>query len=734
MRPVLLHLIICTLEIVPVRLLAEESAPPVEEIVIHRKKSPLKDVPEVGGPLKLSVQHTPQTVNIVNKATMNQRGYINMMEALESTPGINSAGDLPPGNPAQFVIRGFTDGQTNMVFDGVYFGPTSLNYRPQNSFNLHSFEVIRGPSSILYGEGSVGGVINMQTNDPTLREYHVNGQASYGSFNTVNTGLGATVPLGENSALRADISHSGSDGYINGANPHSNDYTVTFLTRPHPDMEVKFISNYMTDELSTYFGTPLVPGSAFSDIVPGLLTSSKGVGISKRSLWKNYNVSDPQASAQYSTNLLKLNYQLNDMVAFHNDTYFIYAKRRWHNAEVYSYIGQNDVRDALGHIIPYGNIGRDRFYVYHNQHQLGNNLYTTIDLNEGELKNRLILGQETRYIRFIRSSGYPSARYADSVSLDDPQNGYLGSFPGEDPARKSTSSMLNIAFYAEDNLTLDQLRLIGGVRYENLGLVRKNFNQGGTFNDQTSFSGHYGLINTRAGIVYDIVPTLSIYASFTTGQNSPGSSLFFTNRGDFTRPSDSTQEEIGVKGSFLQEKIFTKLALYNIDRNHVLVETSRNTTTTASGQYSRGIEFEGTARLTPNMRIEGNISYVYSRFKSGYVINGIDAGHNEAPNVAPVTANIWLSYTQIMDLPIDAGIGLRWVSSRKGDYANTLKLDNYAILNMYSVWNFTDNARLFGRIHNVTNKHYIQWASTSYPSELFLGSPRAFTLDLQFGF
>ncbi|WP_308417113.1 hypothetical protein [Asaia astilbis] len=41
---------------------------------------------------------------------------------------------------------------------------------------------------------------------------------------------------------------------------------------------------------------------------------------------------------------------------------------------------------------------------------------------------------------------------------------------------------------------------------------------------------------------------------------------------------------------------------------------------------------------------------------------------------------------------------------------------------------------LYGRIDNIGDKHFVQWADTSYPSEVLIGTPRAFSISLQAGF
>lgn len=147
--------------------------------------------PAIGGKLGLSIQHTPGTINVVSHDLMMQRGYAQAEVAADSAPGVSSGGS--PGAPAQLMMRGFTGNQILVLHDGQYFGPTTMVNRPQNSFNLESVQVLKGPSSVLYGQGAVGGTVDMRARTPTFDGPHANALVSYGSFNTWNAGVGGSV-------------------------------------------------------------------------------------------------------------------------------------------------------------------------------------------------------------------------------------------------------------------------------------------------------------------------------------------------------------------------------------------------------------------------------------------------------------------------------------------------------------------------------------------------------------
>lgn len=717
----------------PVTPRASKAEAKPEYITAYGATAPLKMAPAIGGKLGLSVQHNPATINVVQHDLMMQRGYARAENAADSAPGVSSGGG--PGSPAQLMMRGFTGNQILTLRDGVYFGPTTMVNRPQNTFNLESVQILKGPASVLYGQGAVGGTVDMRTRDPRFDGPHANALVSYGSFNTWNAGVGGSVPITQTLAVRADFSRTSSDGFVKGADPHSNDLTTTLLWKPSEKFTARLSMDYLTDRLSTYYGTPLVDLSQTGGRVGGLMSSTKGLGITRASLWRYYNVRDGKAGSVNATPTLHLDWHVSDHVLLHNTSYFIYSKRRWNNAESLSYISKSGAIDAAGTPIAPGRIARDRFYVYQNQHQVGDTLYSRFDFSVLGISNRLVAGGDAYYLRFIRNRGFPDAGYADSVSLASPEQTDLGSFAGEYPFKKSPTTMVQAGLFWEDVATIhDNLRVVGGFRYDWLSLDRQNYNQNGQFASGSSFKGHYNPNNFRIGPVYDLTKNVSLYGVYTTGEDPPGSNLFLANKGQFSRLSRARQGEIGVKASLWQGRFTTTLAFYDIRRTRVLVTTGPDTVATAGVQKSRGLEWQGDLAVTRHFSLSGNVGYTYSRYGSFRPSASVDASGNQVPNVPAITANMWGIWSRVYDLPLDLGAGLRYVSARKGDYANTLTLKDYALVNVFAGWHAYKGITVYGRIDNIGNKRFIQWADTGYSGQLLLGAPRSFSISAQADF
>ena len=92
------------------------------------------------------------------------------------------AGEHPTA-PSSFVIRGFTENQVSTLRDGIWLGPSTMIMRPQNTFNLDRVELLRGPSSVINGQGAVAGTINAVTKSAEpMSAMRWQGLASYDRF------------------------------------------------------------------------------------------------------------------------------------------------------------------------------------------------------------------------------------------------------------------------------------------------------------------------------------------------------------------------------------------------------------------------------------------------------------------------------------------------------------------------------------------------------------------------
>ena len=710
------------------------TAAELDEITITAAKMrSLEQFTPTGSRLGLSEQELPATLDVIDNDQMIGRGFFNVQAAADSQPGVTSGGS--PGDQSQFSMRGFTGNQITTLRNGLYIGPSNMTTRDQNSFNVASVEILKGPASVLYGQGAIAGAINVVDKAPSFGPAQIEALGTSGSYGSTNVGIGGTTHWGDEFAVRADFSRSATDGYIH--NPsNTTEATVTALWKAAPTLDVQFTVDWLEDNPSEYYGTPLVPASfagaqAQSGLVSGV--NSQGFGaIDRRTEGVNYNVADSYIHSQQVWPQLLLKWTPMENLTIQNFTYYFHAHREWDNAETYSYttVGLD------GTALPAPQINRDRFYVFHKQNLIGDQGSASYRSTIFGMANTVVAGFDYSHLNFNRIRGFPAN---DLVDPFKPDPGLFGPIlePGDLTARQSPTRWNDYAAFFEDVIDLAPgLKLVTGGRYDRLDLVRQNFNTQGV--EMTNgFSQDYSSANWRVGVVYNVTDAITPYVSWTTGKDPPGTNnIFLVNapEGNFAL-SSSHQIEVGVKARASDRADLT-LSIYDIKKSNLLVQTTEEGESedqATADQRSKGVELSTDFKVLPNWTVSANAAYtdsVYTQFSDP------STGNNytdvQPANIPRVTANLWTSFKRVAGLPVEIGAGVRYISNRPGNTANTLILDKYALTNGYIAYEVKPGILVTGRVNNLFNKEYVQWADIYYPSEVLLGQPRYWEIGVYF--
>jgi catecholate siderophore receptor len=156
-------------------------------------------VSNVGAKTAQALRDIPQTVNVVNKELMAAQGATTLADALRNVPGITIGGAEGGQIGNNINLRGFT-ARTDIYIDG--FRDRGQYYR--DLFDLEQVEVLQGPSSMLFGRGSTGGVINQETKQAQLGNFVIV-SGTVGSDGRARTTLDDNTRLSDTSALRVNV-------------------------------------------------------------------------------------------------------------------------------------------------------------------------------------------------------------------------------------------------------------------------------------------------------------------------------------------------------------------------------------------------------------------------------------------------------------------------------------------------------------------------------------------------
>jgi iron complex outermembrane receptor protein len=661
--------------------------------------------------LGLTLRETPTTIDQIDAAEILTRGFRTVEEATVSLPGITSGGS--PGDPSLFSMRGFIGEQITLLHDGLYLGPANMINRPGNTFNIASIDVLKGPASVLFGQGTIGGTVNVIHKKPDFEADSIQFLASYATFETVSTGVGGNMVLSDEVALRLDGSYHRTSGYVDDAPSDSLNLTGSLLFEPSDTLKVRLSVDFLKDHLSPYFGTPLIPGASATDPVSDILTSEVGLVIDRPLLYKNYNVADYRTKSWQIWPKLSLEWSPNDWLTVSDTAYWFHADRQWANAENFIFNSGT------------GLIDRDRFFVFHNQDIFGNQISAAITRKLLGLDNKLVVGLDYSHLDFIRSRGFPDG---DSVDPLNPNPGLFGPFA----KRVSPTRWDQLALFAEDALSLTpSLRLVTGFRAERLWLTRENFNLDGSFNAATSFKRTHKPFNWRAGLVYDLTPNVTGYVSYSTGKDPVGNNIFLVNASENFGLSSSRQYEAGLKADLMGGRGSLTAAVYDIKRDDILTLVGTDTLSNIGSQSSRGFEVSGQFKVTNRWTVIASGAYVDAEYGEFVDPNyGIDATGNVPANVPEFVGNFWSSLREVGGLPLEIGGGIKYVGKRTGNSANTLHLSPYATGIIYATYEISPNVSITGRVNNLWDETFVQWADIYYPNQVIIGEPRRFEVSV----
>lgn len=134
---------------------------PIEILVTGEQEETGYSVPNASTATKTDtpLRDIPQSIQVVPKQVLEDRQPTNLVDALRSVPGISQARQASTSIYEDPVIRGFAASEFDVLRNGL-----TTPYATISSFDsatVERIEVLRGPASVLFGQGSLGGIINV---------------------------------------------------------------------------------------------------------------------------------------------------------------------------------------------------------------------------------------------------------------------------------------------------------------------------------------------------------------------------------------------------------------------------------------------------------------------------------------------------------------------------------------------------------------------------------------------
>jgi len=646
---------------------------------------------------------TAMSISVITESLIVDQNALSLDDALRNVAGVGvgpNAANISVQE--EFTIRGFESALVRL--NGVQRRSTG----PLSTANIKSIEVIKGPMSVLYGDLSPGGFINVQTKRPEAEaatEFRT-------SLSTVAPGRGTTGfgsvdvtgPITEDGQwlYRLVASAEGGTRFVDTADGEQYFVAPSFSFvgsqgRLRTDLDLTYLRN---DE-TFLFGIPARgdrPDRRFD--LDTYLGSTDG-----QKLTEDYGAE------------LRSRYQLSPSTT-------IDAALTWHLNEHFSIA-----------LRPFGTPGAQtaqddtvrRSYSVRNfettDAQFEANLIHEFDWGGTEL--RFLAGFDVRstdvddvdpgsgnIVNFDRTSVFAPNR---NVPLPSPDDERVSFFPlGREDADA-------IGGYVQlESWVTDRLRLVAGLRYSDFEY---------TFEDASGFrfTEKPDSFDPRFGLLYKFDEDTSIYASYSSSFQQS-----FSFDPENTEPLEATQIEFGLKRQWFDGRAMATVSLFElVQQNLSTTDPDTGFTRQIGEAESRGIEIEVRGRVVRGLTVSGSYSYLDNEISKD---NDGNQG-NRLPNVPQEEAAVWLNYEAGVHtgLPLTLSAGFFYEGDRFTSPGNIVKMPGYATADASAAYRFSEGARpteLRIGVKNIFDREY--FVSGFGDGIAFPGRPRTVFAQLVF--
>lgn len=626
------------------------------------------------------IEQIPQSIQVVPKKVIEDQNNLTVSETVQNVSNVQgpNSRSLADTQLYPYTIRGFG---AQAWLDGMVM-PYSLGDRDAFA-NVERIEVLKGPAAILYGGGAgapIGGAVNIVSKLPTNEASGEFG-VTLGSHSFVQPYFDVNQPLSANGTVlfRVTGEYTATDSFIDVLEQDRYSFNPTLTLTNKTDTTLTIKGRLSKSQQQTYQGLPAT----------GTITGDFGLD---RELF--IGPSDiPRSYSEVKGITVTLDHKLNDIVSAN-------VKARWSKGSFQQNTQIATSSDVSG-ATPEPGLGASTWLLANGvlaqeieEFSVNPNLQARFSLNNSR-HTVLIGGDYSRvsdrgefvfdylnngcaaFFTFF-GCGFtgPTADLTNptfTTPWKDPRNvAQYQDFSGLDQVvtfSDNKNEFTTSGVYGQLQSTFfDRVHVLGGLRAARIEMRQT----------ETAAFGPPGVTTVeetkllpRVGILVDLFPGLSPYASYSEGMRAvpkqfPGGKLL---------PEFSEQKEVGVKFDLGQQFSGT-LSYFDIDRDNVAVNLGLGNVALAS-QKSRGYEADVLWQPTQNFQVLASYGYTNAEFADS-LLGGIPAG-NKFPLVPEHSGRVWVNYA--FDQPMlkgwSVGAGIYAASSSFIDSKNIYEVEGY---------------------------------------------------------
>jgi len=596
---------------------------------------------------------TPAAISVVTQDQIQAQAAQSVSQAVRYTSGTRAEFAGADTRFDTIYVRGF---QADLYQDGMKLFTTGFSSTIVEPYNLERIEVLHGPASVLYGQASPGGLLDMVSKRPTEDPYH-EAFISTGSYGRIQGGVDLSGPINQHREWLYRLTASGFDvGSQVDFNRYQRVSIAPSLTwRPDNDTKVTFLGTYQND-----------PQAGFYNQLPA----------------KGYGTLFPLANGQFIPTNFNSGVPSVDQMNRQTGQVGYLAEHRFDNVwTVRQNLRYSDVTSNITTIYPTGVSATDP----NSLARLGffeNDRLRTFTLDNqaearfatGPVTHTALFGVDYQAGTFDYTAGAPPAGFAvPSISVVNPN--YNTPIPMVTTST-SSQSFDQVGLYAQDQIKLDHWIALLGIRWDQADSSTHglSFTTGTRTNTQLS----NGAVTKRGALMYKFDNGIAPYIQYTESFQPQVGTAF---GGSPFVPTTGQQEEAGIKCQPNAKSLYT-IAVFNLLQQNVLTPDPNSAHTGFNVQTgeirSRGLELEGKTEIDRSLSLLASYTYIDDVITRSNV--AYEAGRR-AYGIPMNSASLWADYTFHGGKLDGFGVagGIRYVGDTPGNITGPAVLDVPAV-------------------------------------------------------
>lgn len=548
-----------------------------------------------------TLMETPRSISIVSQEQIKTQAPKSIEQALSYTAGVSTEVTGADLRMTGAIIRGFSDG-SSYYKDGLrQFSAGTYGSWNDEIDELDSIEVVKGPASVLFGQGRPGGVINVVSKKPEAD--HVNSVGiSYGRYQRAQLTADLGGALSENGDVLYRLNLKGRDS--DGRTVGSRDDRISIA----PSLRWNLSGQTQLTVLGTYSRERGTPKSWW----PSLFTYPQIKNVSPK-----LTAGDP-AFDRFDRDTQSLGYEFKHQT---DSGWQLMQNLRYSKIDIdYRHIYAMDVLED-GH-----NVSRANLAQLTKGTTLAIDNRAQKDLRWGEVQHRLALGLD--HNKYKERGGLGFGWDVPNLDLDAPRYGQSIAVP---ELEDSNSDLRQTGIY-----TLNQLQWNGWIANLSLRHDTARTTQNSTTQPRMSDSATTG----TAGVLYQFDSGWAPYASYATSFD-PTTGLAYD--GSAFQPRRGKQYEVGVKYQPPGSSTLITASVFDLRQTNVITQDpDRPRFSVQTGEVrSTGVELEARVGLT--RELSSLVSYTWLDPRTTQSTRPAEVGRQTMQTTRHM-ANVWLDY------------------------------------------------------------------------------------------